>query len=82
MIVPILYKDKDNKAILAKAEELFKEMKLAGIRCVIDDSDNHNPGFKFNFWEVRGVPVRLELGSKDVEKSEVKCCLRHNGEKF
>lgn len=57
-------------------------MKLAGIRCVIDDSDNHNPGFKFNFWEVRGVPVRLELGSKDFEKSEVKCCLRHNGEKF
>lgn len=82
VIIPIFYKDKDNKAILAKAEELFKTLKDAGIRCVIDDSDNHNPGFKFNYWEVRGTPVRLELGSKDFEKNEVKCCVRHNGEKF
>ena len=48
---------------------------------MIDDSDNHNPGFKYNFWEVRGTPVRLELGSKDFEKNEVRCAVRHSGEK-
>jgi prolyl-tRNA synthetase len=57
-------------------------LKAAGIRVQVDDRDNHNPGFKFNNWEVKGTPVRLELGHKDLEKGEVKVCVRHNGEKF
>ena len=48
----------------------------------MDDSDNHNPGFKFNSWEVKGTPIRLELGKKDFEKNEVRCAIRHSGEKM
>jgi prolyl-tRNA synthetase len=54
----------------------------AGIRVKVDDSDNHNPGFKFNSWEVKGTPIRLELGNKDFEKNEVRCAIRHSSEKF
>lgn len=45
----------------------------------MDDNPQHNPGFKFNHWEVRGIPVRIELGAKDYEKKEVKVVVRHSG---
>ena len=48
----------------------------------VDDSETHNPGYKFNEWEMRGVPVRLELGMRDINASEVKVVVRHSGEKF
>lgn len=48
----------------------------------LDDSDTHNPGYKFNEWEVRGTPVRIELGMRDVEANEVKVVVRHSGQKF
>jgi len=82
VIVPILKKDDDTKAILDRAHELKKQMVAEGIRAVVDDRDNHNPGFKFNQWEVRGVPIRMELGAKDMEKKEVKCVFRFDGRKF
>ena len=49
---------------------------------VVDDSDTHNPGYKFNEWEMKGTPVRLELGMRDFEASELKVVVRHSGEKF
>ena len=49
---------------------------------VLDDRENYNPGFKFNHWELKGTPIRLELGKKDFEKKELRCAKRHNGEKF
>ena len=48
----------------------------------VDDRPNHNPGFKFNDWELKGTPVRIELGMKDFNKQEVKIAVRHSGEKF
>lgn len=65
-----------------KAHEIAKELKSAGIRVQVDDRENHNPGFKFNNWEVKGTPIRLEVGAKDLEKGEVKVAIRHSGEKF
>ena len=59
------------------ADDLAK----AGIRVHVDDRENYNPGFKFNHWELRGVPIRLELGKKDFESKEVRMCKRHNFEK-
>ena len=56
-------------------------MKKAGLRVVVDDSDR-NPGFKFNAWELKGTPLRLELGPKDFEKGEVRAAIRHSNEKF
>lgn len=81
VIVPITYKDDDATAIVGKAEELFTQLKKAGVRVYLDDRENYNPGFKYNHWELRGVPIRLELGKKDFEKSEVRVVRRDNGEK-
>ena len=47
------------------------ELKAAGIRLKVDDRDEVTPGFKFNDWEMRGVPLRIEIGPKDVEKGTV-----------
>lgn len=48
----------------------------------MDDTDNHNPGFKYATWELRGTPVRVEIGEKDIEANEVRVCVRHDGHKF
>ena len=48
----------------------------------VDDSDTHNPGYKFNEWEMKGTPVRLELGMRDIEAAECKVVVRHSGVKF
>lgn len=82
VVIPIYFKDGDNKALQDKVHEIATVLKSHGIRAVVDDNDSKNPGFKFNHWEVRGTPIRLELGHKDFEKSEVKVVVRHSGEKF
>ena len=82
VIIPILFKNDDGKKILDKAHELAKALKAGGIRVQVDDRENHNPGFKFNNWEVKGTPIRIEVGAKDLEKGEVKVAIRHSGEKF
>ena len=53
------------------ADRVFIELKAAGIRLKMDDRENVSSGFKFNDWEMRGVPVRVEIGPKDVEKGSV-----------
>jgi len=77
VIVPITTSKDDPKVIIDKAFELRDQIRAAGVRVHVDDRENHNPGFKFNTWEVRGVPVRYELGAKDMEKNEVKAVIRH-----
>jgi prolyl-tRNA synthetase len=68
--------------INGRAHDLAAELKQAGLRVYVDDSEVHNPGFKYNYWELRGCPVRLEMGKKDLAKDEVKVCVRYNDEKF
>ena len=62
-------------------EEIYAKLKKAGVRVHIDDRENYNPGFKFNYWELRGTPIRIELGRKDLEKGETKVVRRDNEEK-
>ncbi len=71
VIVPIFKKDDEKNKVMEVAERIFKELKTAGIRVKMDDRDNVSSGFKFNDWEMRGVPVRIEVGPKDVEKGTV-----------
>lgn len=59
-----------NPAIMEKVEELNAQLKAQGIRTFIDDSDNR-PGFKFNEWELRGAPLRVEIGPRDLENNKV-----------
>lgn len=57
-------------------------MKSKGVRVYIDDRENYKPGWKFNHWEVKGIPLRLEIGKKDFENKEVKIVRRDNGDKM
>jgi prolyl-tRNA synthetase len=69
VIVPI-YKGDDQKAkIDAKVNEIMSQLKKAGIRVKYDDSDNARPGWKFAEYEMKGVPVRIALGARDLENN-------------
>ena len=71
VIVPIYKTDEEKTVVLENAQKLRRELVGAGIRVKIDEREGMSPGFKFNDWEMRGVPLRLELGPKDVAKSSV-----------
>jgi prolyl-tRNA synthetase len=71
VIVPIFKNDTEKSKVMEVADRIFAELKAAGIRIKMDDRDNVSSGFKFNDWEMRGVPVRVEIGPKDVEKGSV-----------
>src|SRR5688572_30160915 len=59
------------ETVLPKAQAIRDELVARGIRVLIDDRDSQTPGWKFNEWELRGVPLRMEIGPKDLEKSQV-----------
>lgn len=71
VVVPIFKNDDEKNKVMEVADRLFSELKAAGVRVKFDDRDNVSSGFKFNDWEMRGVPVRVEIGPKDVEKGTV-----------
>ena len=60
---------KKNPAIMEKLDELYAALKAKGIRVRLDDSDQ-SPGYKFNEWELKGVPVRVDLGPRDLENNQ------------
>src|SRR5580700_685768 len=68
VIVPIFKSDDEKSGVMERAHRLRKELLDAGIRVKMDEREGVSPGFKFNDWEMRGVPLRLELGPKDVAK--------------
>lgn len=71
VIVPIYRSDAEKGVVMETANRIFAELKAAGIRLKMDDREEVTPGFKYNDWEMRGVPVRMEIGPKDVEKNSV-----------
>jgi prolyl-tRNA synthetase len=71
VIVPIFKNDAEKIKVMEVADRVFIELKAAGIRIKMDERDNVSSGYKFNDWEMRGVPVRVEIGPKDVEKGSV-----------
>src|SRR5438445_6616176 len=68
VIVPIFKTDEEKTAVLDTARKLKAELAKANIRVTLDERDGQSPGWKFNDWEMRGVPLRVELGPKDVAK--------------
>jgi len=69
VIVPIFKSDTEQSQVMEAVERVRKE--LSGFRVKVDDRMEVTPGFKFNDWEMRGVPLRIEIGPKDVEKGSV-----------
>ena len=68
VIVPIYRKDEEKTAVLEATQRIRQELKEAGIRVKVDERENLTPGYKFNDWELRGVPARIEIGPRDVQK--------------
>lgn len=66
--VPIFRNDDERGPVMEAIERLTAQLKAAGVRVHVDTREGQTPGFKYNDWEMRGVPVRLEVGPKDVEK--------------
>jgi prolyl-tRNA synthetase len=69
VLVPIFRSDEERSVVMPVVEKIRTE--LAGFRVKVDDRTEVTPGFKFNDWEMRGVPLRIEIGPKDVEKGSV-----------
>ena len=81
VIVPI-YKGEEQKAkIDVKVQELLKQLKGMGVRVKYDDNDNARPGWKFAEYEMKGVPIRLALGLRDLENNTVELARRDTKEK-
>ncbi|HEX6288524.1 MAG TPA: proline--tRNA ligase, partial [Herpetosiphonaceae bacterium] len=70
VVVPIFKNDDERSAVMEAVDRITADWK-GRFRFKIDDRDNLSPGFKFNEWEVKGVPVRIEVGPKDVQKGTV-----------
>ena len=66
VIVPIYRSDEEREQVLGEARRVEEELRGEGMRVRLDDRDQHRPGYKFNEWELKGVPVRVELGPRDV----------------
>ena len=81
VIVPIPYKDVDTEQILAKAKEIYEKLHKNGIQVVLDDRTEYTPGWKFNDWELKGVPLRIEIGPRDLKQGQVTLARRDTFEK-
>ena len=80
VIVPI-GRDNWRETVLPRAQDLQRQLRQAGIRVTLDERDER-PGWKFSEWELRGVPLRLEIGPRDIEKSQVLLARRDTREKI
>ena len=82
VIVPIYNSDEDKKQVLEKSDEIKQKLESKSIRTHIDDREELSPGYKFNDWEMKGVPLRIEIGPKDISKQKVVLAKRYNKEKI
>ena len=81
VIVPIWRKDDEKGDVLAAVDRVASMLKGAGVRVKVDASDDKSPGWKFNEWELRGVPLRIEIGPRDVQNNSVVLVRRHDRSK-
>ncbi|MEX2416101.1 MAG: proline--tRNA ligase [Paenibacillaceae bacterium] len=72
---------KSRDLVIARTDELFKQLKAAGIRTRVDDRADMSPGWKFNEYEMRGIPIRIEIGPRDMENGQAVLVSRVSGEK-
>ncbi|XP_021712876.1 bifunctional glutamate/proline--tRNA ligase [Aedes aegypti] len=74
--------DDERKSLYESCKELEEELVKAGVRCEGDYRDNYSPGWKYNHWELKGVPIRIELGFKDLKNKQFVAVRRDTGEKI
>jgi len=81
IIVPI-YKDESKEIVKEKAYELENKLKDSNIRAYTDDRDEYTSGWKFNEWEMKGVPLRVNIGIRDIREEQVELITRDTRERF
>jgi prolyl-tRNA synthetase len=81
VIVPIFKTDDELNAISEKADEIKQALQKQGYTVKFDNRDTHKPGFKFAEWELKGVPVRLAIGPRDLQNGTVEVARRDTKEK-
>lgn len=81
VIVPIYYSDDDAKKVTEEAEKIKEQLVAKNIRVHVDSREQLTPGFKFHEWELKGIPLRIEIGPKDIAKNKVVLATRHDQKK-
>ena len=81
VVVPIVFKENREK-VMEKAKEIVKKIKSKNYSVEFDDRDSYTPGWKFNEWELKGVPLRIEIGPRDVEADQMVFVRRDTNEKI
>jgi prolyl-tRNA synthetase len=81
VIVPIYRSDEDRSTVLRVADKIKGELVANSVKARVDDRDQYRPGFKFSEWELKGIPVRIEIGPRDVEAGQVVIADRVTGDK-
>jgi prolyl-tRNA synthetase len=81
VIVPIPFKGLEAEAIASKTKEVFETLKTHGVSVILDDRNEYTPGWKFHQWELKGIPIRIELGPRDLKQSQVVMVRRDTGQK-
>ncbi|MDH3203170.1 MAG: proline--tRNA ligase [Nitrosopumilus sp.] len=81
VIIPIYKNNEGKEKVLSKVQEIKETLESADIRVNVDDRSELSPGYKFNDWELKGVPLRIEIGPKDIEKQSIIIAKRYNHEK-
>ncbi|XP_030532903.1 proline--tRNA ligase, chloroplastic/mitochondrial [Rhodamnia argentea] len=71
IVIPIYKKADEKSGVLSAASSVKEALQSAGVKVKLDDSDQRTPGWKFNFWEMKGVPLRIEIGPRDVSSGSV-----------
>ncbi len=82
VIVPIPYKDAGAESILKMSRQIFEGLQKMNVEVVLDDRQEYTPGWKFNEWELKGVPVRIEIGPRDVKQKQVTIARRDTRQKI
>ena len=78
VIIPIYYSKEDRETMILEANKIKDSLSSNNVRVELDDRDNLTPGFKFNDWELKGIPIRIEIGPKDIAKNQVVMARRYN----
>merc|ERR1712098_471698 len=75
-------KEEGRAALYAECKEYEKQLKEAGVRIKADMRENYSPGWKYNHWELKGIPIRIEIGPRDMKNSQYVAVRRDTGEKL
>src|SRR2546430_14740800 len=82
VFVPIHYKESDKELILQTAHHIAESLGKHSVRTYIDDREQYTPGWKYHEWEMKGVPLRVEIGPRDMESKQITLVRRDTGKKM